>query len=149
MALASPFTCPLCSASAKHGRAMTVKQLSSRRVLHIGSTNLWCYDGQSPAHTKTYCFLQCWEVAPGQHFQIGGGGRVPAVPNAGSAQKCACAAMSTLVRERSTWTSCLQCAKALCPMKVAPLGRLTSWTPDEWKHPIGMPAGGSEETPCL
>ena len=30
-------------------------------------------------------------------------------------------------------------------MKVVSLGKLTSWTPDEWKHPIGMPAGGSEE----
>ena len=98
---------------------------------------------------KRTAFSNVGKLLQDSIFQIGGGGRVPAVPNAGSAQKCACAAMSTLVRERSTWTSCLQCAKALCPMKVAPLGRLTSWTPDEWKHPIGMPAGRSEETPCL
>ena len=39
MALASPFICPLCSASAKHGHEMTVKQLLFRRVFHIGSTN--------------------------------------------------------------------------------------------------------------
>ena len=29
-------------------------------------------------------------------------------------------------------------------MKVVPLGSLTNCMPDEWKHPIGMPAGETE-----
>ena len=39
MALTSPYICPLCSASSKHGLEMTVKQLLSRKVCQIGSTN--------------------------------------------------------------------------------------------------------------
>ena len=30
------------------------------------------------------------------------------------------------------------------PDEGRPFGRLTNWIPDEWKHPIGMPAGGNE-----
>ena len=57
------------------------------------------------------------------------------------AKVCMCS-ISTLVRE-ITWTV-IHSVQTFMTDEIVPLGRLTSWTPKDWKHPIGMPAGRSE-----
>ena len=57
IALALPCNCPLCSAVSTHEPTMTMKQLQSRKVCHIGSTNLCCELRQTKSSSQQNVLL--------------------------------------------------------------------------------------------